>query len=64
MYICILKTETSVCLLQTAIYIYIYLYAAFLQEKKTTENGRPGDFPQSIYRLLILQTEVCRLSAC
>ncbi len=26
------------------------------------ENGSPGDFPQSVYRLLIVQTEVCRLS--
>jgi hypothetical protein len=23
-----------------------------------TENGSPGDFPESIYRLLIVQTEV------
>jgi hypothetical protein len=29
-----------------------------------TENGSPGDFPWSIYRLLIVQTEVCRLSVC
>ncbi len=29
-----------------------------------TENGNPGDFPVSIYRLLIVQMEVCRLSLC
>jgi hypothetical protein len=34
---------------------YIYIY---------TENGSPGDFPLSVYRLLIVQTEVCRLSFC
>ncbi len=30
-----------------------------------TENGSPGDFfLKSVYRLLIVQIEVCRLSAC
>ncbi len=29
-----------------------------------TENGSPSDFHQSIYRLLIVQTEVCRLPVC
>ncbi len=29
-----------------------------------TENGIPGDFSKSVYRLLILQTEVCGLSVC
>jgi hypothetical protein len=28
------------------------------------ENGSPGYFPLSGYRLLILQKEVCRLSVC
>jgi hypothetical protein len=27
-----------------------------------TENGSQGGFPESVYRLFILQTEVCRLS--
>ncbi len=29
-----------------------------------TENGSPGDFPYSVYRFLIMQTEICRLSVC
>jgi hypothetical protein len=28
------------------------------------ENGSLGDFPSSVYRLLIVQTEVCCLSVC
>ncbi len=28
------------------------------------ENGSLGDFPSSVYRLLIMQTEVCCLSIC
>jgi hypothetical protein len=32
--------------------------------KNQTENESPGDFPQSVYRLLIVQTKVCRLSVC
>ncbi len=31
-------------------------------QESETENGSPCDFPQSVYRLLIIQTEVCRLS--
>ncbi len=27
-----------------------------------TENGSPNDFPSSVHRLLIVKTEVCRLS--
>jgi hypothetical protein len=30
--------------------------------KLETENGGPCDFPLSVYSLLIVQTEVCRLS--
>ncbi len=29
-----------------------------------TENGSAGDFLLSVYRLLIVLTEVCRLSDC
>jgi hypothetical protein len=29
-----------------------------------TEYRSPGDFPYSVYRLLIVQTEVCHLSVC
>jgi hypothetical protein len=28
------------------------------------ENGSPRDFPKFVYHLLIVQTEVCRLSIC
>jgi hypothetical protein len=42
------------------IYIYIYIYMLLFQ----TENGSPGDFSWSIYRLLIVQIEICRLSIC
>jgi hypothetical protein len=46
-------------------YIYIYLYYIhMLQFKWKTENGSPGDFPQSLYHWLIVQTEVCHLSVC
>jgi hypothetical protein len=38
------------------IYTYKYIYL--------TENGIPGDFPHSVYRLLTVQTEVCRFSVC
>jgi hypothetical protein len=40
--------------------IYLYIYMPPFQ----TEKGSPGDFPWSIYRLLIVQTEVFRLSVC
>jgi hypothetical protein len=43
-----------------SIYISIYIYMQLSQ----TENGSPGDFPWSVYHLLIVQTEVCRLSVC
>ncbi len=29
-----------------------------------TEKGSPGDFPYSVYRLLIVQTEVRHFSVC
>jgi hypothetical protein len=32
--------------------------------KQETEHGSPGNFPYSIYRLLIVQAEICRLSVC
>ncbi len=32
--------------------------------KYQMENGSPGDFAYFDYRLLIMQTEVCRLSVC
>ncbi len=32
--------------------------------KQETENGSPGDFPLSVYHVLIVQMEVCRLSIC
>ncbi len=44
----------SICIYM---YTYIYIYAAV-----STENGSQGDFPYSVYLLLIVQTEVCRLS--
>jgi hypothetical protein len=30
--------------------------------KQKTDNRSPGDFPYSVYCLLIMQTEICRLS--
>jgi hypothetical protein len=41
--------------------IYIYICCCF---KQNTEKGSPGNFPQSVYRLLIVLTEVCCLSVC
>ncbi len=34
------------------------------QFQTETKNGSSGDFPQSVYCLLIMQTEVCCLSVC
>jgi hypothetical protein len=42
--------------------IYIHIYAAILKWK--TENGSPGNFLLSVYRLPIVQTGVCCLSVC
>ncbi len=32
--------------------------------KHKTENRRPGNFPSSVHRLLMVKTEVCRLPIC
>jgi hypothetical protein len=32
--------------------------------KDKGKNGSLGDFSLSVYRLLIVQTEVCRLAVC
>ncbi len=51
-------------------YIYIYIYVCIYSTvyiymlKFQTENGSPGDFPESVRPFLIVQTEVCRLSVC
>ncbi len=39
-------------------YRYRYIYMLPFYGKGQPENGRPGDFPLSVYRLLIVQTEV------
>jgi hypothetical protein len=39
--------------------IYILIYIAV-----NTKNGSPSNFPQSVYCLLNVQTEVCPLSVC
>jgi hypothetical protein len=39
--------------------MYIYKYAVL-----QTEIGSPGNFPESVYHLLIMQTEVCHMSVC
>jgi hypothetical protein len=33
-------------------------------QKDKEKNGSLGDYTLSVYRLLIVQTEVCRLSVC
>jgi hypothetical protein len=43
------------------LYLYIDICFRFIWK---TESGSPGDFPLSVYRLLVVQTEVCRLSVC
>jgi hypothetical protein len=58
-----------ICVLPLYIYIYIYMCVCVcvcvcvlqFYEKIKWKNGRPLDFPYSIYRLLILQMEVIRL---
>jgi hypothetical protein len=45
------------------VYISVYLYLLYVLLFQT-ENRWPGDFPQSIYCLLIVQMEVCHLSFC
>jgi hypothetical protein len=39
-----------------------YIYAAVSSRKQKTEAQ--GDFSQSVYRLLIVQTEIYRLPVC
>ncbi len=43
---------------------YIYIETAAYMQLFQTKNGSPGDFPLSVYHLLIVKTEVCHLSAC
>ncbi len=47
-------------------YIYVYIYTSRCILPFQTENGNrsQGIFPYSVYHLLIVQTEVCRLSFC
>jgi hypothetical protein len=50
-------------LVSFCVYIYImfmYIYILPFQ----MEYRSPADFPSSVFRLLIMQTEVCRLSVC
>jgi hypothetical protein len=43
------------------IYQYLYIYAAVSNGKLKKNRSPPSNFPQSVYRLLIVQTEVCHL---
>ncbi len=45
------------------IHIYIYICWRFMKINKT-EKASPGDFPEYVYPLLIVKTEVCLLSIC
>jgi hypothetical protein len=55
------RQKFAACSKQTVAIFHIYvlcIYAAVLNRKM--ENESPGDFPLSVYHLVIMQTEVCR----
>jgi hypothetical protein len=58
------ETATSVCLCKRKTETENFNYMLPFYDKNLTENRRPGDCTWSIYRLLILKPEVCRLSVC
>ncbi len=45
-------------------HIYIYKYIQIYMLPFQMENGIPGNFPKSVYHLLNVHTEVCRLNVC
>ncbi len=60
-YIYLLKRQ-HVYRYKDVIYIYIYICLFCLCcRKKKKKNGSLGNFPSSVYHLLIVQTEVCNL---
>jgi hypothetical protein len=60
-YIYRLYIHISISIYST-VYININIYAAVTNKKM--ENGSVGDFLSSVYHLLIMQMEVCRMSVC
>jgi hypothetical protein len=61
--VCCKQTEFAACSLQMANFIYIYICYRFMK-KIYRKIRRPGNFPWSVYHLLILQTVVYHLSTC